>query len=79
MKTTILLLALLTTALLSDTTLAPDGTYISSDTYTLTPSGTYVSGDGYDMAPDGTYVSHDTSDDIDLKIPTVKELMEKRK
>ena len=35
---------------------APDGSYVSGDSYSMTPDGGYVGGDGYQMTPDGDYV-----------------------
>ena len=40
-------------------TLAPDGSYVGSDSYSLSPDGSYVGGDSYSLAPDGSYVGGD--------------------
>ena len=43
-------------------TLAPDGSYVGSDSYSLSPDGSYVGGDSYSLTPDGSYEGYDKSD-----------------
>jgi hypothetical protein len=43
-------------------TLAPDGSYVGSDSYSLAPDGSYVGGDSYSLTPDGSYQGYDKSD-----------------
>ena len=44
-------------------TMAPDGTFVSGDTYTMAPDGTFVGGSESTMAPDGTWVGSDNGSD----------------
>ncbi len=59
-----MVLLLSTTPLISiagEYTMAPDGSYVSGDSFTMAPDGSYVGGDSSTIAPDGSYVSGDRS------------------
>ncbi len=45
-----------------ETTLTPDGTYVTGDSYTLAPDGSYVGGKTATLAPDGSYVGGDSAE-----------------
>ena len=46
----------------AQSTMAPDGSWVSGDSVTMAPDGSWVGGDSVTMAPDGSWVGYDSSD-----------------